>query len=70
MTIIVWIFALLAATIHIVVFAWEAFLSTVPACMTESSAFPTSQLCAFGLSVLVSTTCFSGAAWSSASSHG
>jgi putative membrane protein len=30
MTVVVWIFALLAATIHIVVFAWEAFLIERP----------------------------------------
>ena len=30
MTIIVWIFALLAAAIHVVVFAWEAFLFERP----------------------------------------
>jgi putative membrane protein len=30
MTVVVWIFALLAAAIHIVVFAWEAFLIQRP----------------------------------------
>ena len=30
MTVVVWIFALLAAVIHIVVFAWEAFLIERP----------------------------------------
>jgi putative membrane protein len=66
MTVVVWIFALLAATIHIVVFAWEAFLIERPS--VHEGVFglpyvPAVRVWAFGS---VSTTCFSGAAWSSA----
>ena len=58
MTVVVWVFAVLAATVHIVVFVCEAFFIERPRIHDGVFGCLMSRPCACGLSVLVSTTSF------------
>ena len=51
MTVVVWIFALIAAAIHIVVFACEAFLIERPSVHRGFSAFRMSRPCVWAFGV-------------------
>ena len=44
MTVVVWVFALLAAVVHLLVFVWEAFLITRPAVHQGIFGVPTADV--------------------------
>lgn len=72
MTVVVWVFALLAAALHILVFVWEALLITRPGVYrgvfaVEASDVPAIRLWAFGVGFynlfLACGTIFGVVAW-------